>query len=238
MLSADPRAGSRLLVPILQSIGVPLQEELLVAGDFAWQGRGEGDRPCPIGVEYKTIGDLMSCITSARFSDVQLPGLVKLYEHAWLLIEGLWKPNEEGKLVLHGSHLPSWGRKVWMYSDIVKWLSTIEMKGGIHIARTGSKQESAFWIKASYSWWTSKAWEDHDAHRHHAKPALEGTWTETGLVERWAASLPGVGPKRSGEVCGSFKTPLELAEATREQWRAAGLGPKTSEKVWKAIRGE
>jgi ERCC4-type nuclease len=210
----------------------------MAAGDFAFQGRGEGERPVPIGIEYKTIGDLMSCIMSARFSDVELPGLISLYEHSWLLVEGYWKPDEGGKLVINNHQHPTWGKKIWMYADVVKWLTTIEMKGRIHIARTGSKQESAFWVKALYTWWTSKAWEDHDAHRQHSKAALEGTWTETGLVERWASCLSGVGPKRAREVSGVFETPLELAEASVASWRAAGLGPKTAEKVHKQIRGE
>lgn len=236
----DPRAGSSKLAESLRAIGAPVQDEMLVAGDVSFTGRGPEERPVAVGVEYKTLSDLLACIVSGRFSDVQLPGLQALYEHYWLLVEGAWKPAADGTLLLfhHGSWVPNpWSRRAWKCADVNHWLTSIEVMGGVKIARTSSRAESAFWVKSLYSWWTGKAFEEHDAHQHRMKSPTMRSYTPPSPVEIWAASLPGVGPKRAKIVGESFSNPRIMANAPADEWVGIeGIGPKTAEKVVRWIR--
>ena len=55
---------------------------------MAFFGAGpEGD--WYIGIEYKTVDDVVACIKSGRFTGTQLPGMLRTYDMSFLLIEGL-----------------------------------------------------------------------------------------------------------------------------------------------------
>lgn len=239
----DPRAGSKSLEEPLKQIGVPVQMEQLVAGDASFIGRGPGDRPVSIGVEYKTLGDLLSCIVSGRFADVQLPGLRQAYELSWLLVEGIWRPGPNGELhtFTYGKWQSApWTSKTWRIGDLNHWLTTMEVIGGVHIARTASRVESAYWLKSLYSWWTAKQFEDHNSHRALKDPTLASNpfRVDVPLVERVAACLPGIGPKRATAVAEHFGSVSTLANAGVEAWEEIdGIGKTTASKVVAAIGG-
>src|SRR5574341_487369 len=85
MIHIDPRAGSDKLIPRLQALHVPVSKTQLEYGDIHWLGRGEDDRPIPIGIEYKTITDVLDCIKTGRFAGRQLEGMQDAYELIWRL---------------------------------------------------------------------------------------------------------------------------------------------------------
>jgi len=239
----DPRAGSKNLEAPLKEIGVPVVMEQLVAGDAAFTGRGPGERPVSIGVEYKTLSDVLQCIVSGRFADVQLPGMKQAYEVSWLLIEGIWRPGPEGELHTFAFgkwQSAPWTQRVWRMVDLNHWLTTMEVIGGVNIARSASRAESAFWLKSLYTWWTAKQWDDHNSHRQLKAPAIDNPFgRHVPLVERVAACLPGIGPKRALAVAERFGSVLALANADVEAWEEIeGVGKTTARKVHDAIRSE
>jgi ERCC4-type nuclease len=68
--------------------------ERMQFGDFSWLGNGPDGAPWSIGVERKTIGDMIQSITSDRFSGHQLPGLLNTYNAVYVLVEGLYRPDQ------------------------------------------------------------------------------------------------------------------------------------------------
>src|SRR5689334_15702242 len=100
MLLVDPRIGSRDLLLPLQRFGVPaeLSPVNMDAGDFAFVGRGVNDAALTVGIELKETVDLVQSLRSGRFAGHQLPGLLRTYDRAWLLTEGMWRVGESGLL--------------------------------------------------------------------------------------------------------------------------------------------
>src|SRR5262245_22382982 len=162
-IRVDDRVGSCDLEPLLKARGLPVELTRLDYADVCWMGNGP-EGPVLVGVELKTIGDLLSCITSQRFTGHQLPGLQDTYSVSYLLVEGLWKCGKSGELLVHrhgGWSEVGWGKKKWSYSEVEHWLSSVEQQGGVCLWRTANRDETVAVIHARYSWWASKDWRDH-----------------------------------------------------------------------------
>lgn len=162
-LRVDDRVGSVDLAKPLKERGLPVELTRLDYGDVCWVGNGP-EGPVLVGVELKTIGDLLSCIVSQRFTGHQLPGLQDCYAITYLLVEGRWKPGKAGELLLgNGDRWDEvkWGKKKWGYRELDHWLSSVEQQGGVCLWRTASRDETVSLIHSRYSWWTSKGWGEH-----------------------------------------------------------------------------
>lgn len=95
-LLIDSRAGSNKLIDKFPG---ECESTFLEYGDVVFQGNGP-DGDWLIGIEYKTLEDIVGCIKSGRFTGTQLPGMMHTYDVSFLLVEGIPRPDRNsGQLV-------------------------------------------------------------------------------------------------------------------------------------------
>lgn len=256
MISLDNRAGSAPLFPYLRGIGLPCQLTRLAYGDISFIGVGPGGIPITVGVEVKSINDVLQSITTGRFSGHQLPGLKKSYDIVWLLIEGLWRPNQKTGVLQYRRKRGEWadltvGTRRFMFRDLATWLFTTEIKGGISIARVSDWGEAILWISTLYSWWTSKEWEGHRSHLALNETGRDRFFDNALLIKPTllrmvAAELPGIGWSKSEAIANKFENveqlvmadPDTLAEITYvdKGGTEKRIGTVVASKVYMALR--
>lgn len=239
MLYVDPRVGSKELAPLLRARGAHVELKKGDA-DFYWLG-DEGK--VRVGVERKTIGDLLSCIADGRFAGHQLIKLHESFDVVWLLVEGEYIADPYGELLVTdrtGTFKPvPWGKRAWMHKAVEKYLSTMTHRGGVLVKNTQDRPDSADWIRAEYGWWQEPI-EEHKSHRafHNHNLMDKVNLVKPSLVRRWANELPGIGWERSLGVDKHFKAPAEMVLADAKEWASIdGIGKKTAEAVVEVIRG-
>jgi len=222
-------------------------------GDVSFLGNGPMGM-VSVGIEYKRIGDAITCMTGGRFTGHQLPGMLQSYQQCWLLVEGMVRcgngNGSDGVLQVH-AWPEGWkdyrqGHRFIMWRDYQHWLMSLAQMTNLRIAHTASIKESAAWIAALYSWW-QREWASHrSVGSVYVTPvATEGVGgalsTVTGhapsLSRLWAMQLPGIGADRSKTVAMGFPTALELATADEDRWQMIdGIGKTLAHKVVTAIR--
>lgn len=210
-------------------------------GDFCWEGKGPEGAPWLVGVERKVIGDLLSCMTTNRFTDHQLPGMLATYNVSYLIVEGMCKYDlTDGvfKVYKGGVWAPAgFSQRVFRASEVLGFLNTLTIMTGVHVIRTQSDRETASTLLALYYWWTSKDFEQHRSHlQAGTKVQLLGRMS---LLRRWAKELPGIGYDRSKSVEQHFKSPIAMATSTPEDWlQIPGVGKTLANKAVEAMRKE
>jgi len=235
MMFLDSRVGSKDLLDPMRRFGIPVELTTLDYGDATWLGKGP-DGPLPVGVELKTIGDLLSSLVSGRLTGHQIPGMVQQYHQVWLVVEGMVKPDREtGELQqFRGS---GWrpielGRRRFTYHDFSAFLATLETKAGVHVRQTEGRWETACLLASLYRWW-QKDWESHRGHLAF-EPVLRDTalLSQPSLLRRLAKELPGVGWTKSAEVEAHFKTVDRMTSATEADWvQIKGIGKTLAGKI-------
>lgn len=254
VIAIDPRIGSKELLPYFKPFGVEVDLVPLEFGDVAWWGNGPTGLEF-VGVERKVLTDLIQSMRSKRLSGHQLPGLLKTYDHIYLLIEGVWRCGKSGEIEEY------YGRRGWcpvrvggsrgvLYTEVEHYLATLEHLCGVRVVMTSDEERTVAWCVSRYRWWTEKEWEKHDSHVQIYAPYREGERNgggrgssrgtfrprTIGLTELWAAQLEGVN-KKAYEVGKRFKSPMEMANASEQEWVKL-LGKKTGMKAARRIRGE
>ena len=257
MLALDPRAGSGDLLRPLKRRGVPVEPQELEFGDAAFFGSGgqaAGEMPIHVGIEVKRISDVLQCIHDGRFAGHQLPGLLRLYDVVWLVVEGGYRASANGVLELpvHKGARHRWvdyasytgSTRQVMWRSVQHWLTTMEMRAGIRVARTLTHEETADWIAALYSWW-QKDWDDHRSHLALyagrdigvGDGAVELFTRRPNLVGFVAQVLPGIGAERAHLVQKHFTSVEALVAADEAEWVSIkGIGKVTAKKVVEALR--
>jgi ERCC4-type nuclease len=244
-IQLDDRTGSGDLLPLLRSRGLPTVLTRLPYGDAAFIGNGPDECPMPIGIEIKSISDILKCIGDGRFSGHQLPGLVADFDYIWLIAEGIYR-SDQGTGFLQTYVRGGWrnamvGTRRFMARELEQWFLTITIRAGVRIVCTGGRNETADFLRNLYNWWTVKSWTEH---KSHLAPHLHSFTPDSALLVRptlarlVAKELPGIGWEKSAAVAKTFPSVLEMAVAEEDDWRAIeGIGAKTAEKVVRAIRG-
>lgn len=119
MILIDDRTGSRELAPLFKQLGQPFKIIRLEYADFAFDGNGPDGEVVKVGIERKTVPDLLQSLASGRFADGQLPGLQATYNHFYIFIEGAMRRSlkEEGMLEYSMDGMP------WTtgYSKPISW---------------------------------------------------------------------------------------------------------------------
>ncbi len=235
----ERRAGSKdLLLPLLRA-GLDAELTDMEFGDVAFTGKGEGDVPVDVGVEFKTLSDLVSSIRTGRLAGHQLPGMQRTYApYAWLVVEGLWRADSHGHVTTYKGKARGWatlpGRMT--VSELEKTLLTYQLCGGVHVRYTDSRAATVSFLSALYRWFTDRSLDAHTSHlvAYHAPPIRP-----VSAFRQTATTLPGVGYRLSQAVEAFFGGRLDRAfSAHEEEWaKIDGLGPKTARAIVQHIKG-
>ena len=256
----DKRRGSYELLPYLQALRIPVKAAFLDYGDFAIEGgKGPEDEPVRIGIERKTLGDLVTSIQSGRFTGQredgsmgQLPGMLVEYDVPLLLIEGIWRPAADGTIEVlfvpknqkpekkeFGFWVPFRGQM--LYRALNRFLFTVLFKARVPYFRTMGIRETAQWLADLHVWWVDKGYDAHKSHlasdRTFDNAPDRLLWRAPNFVEQVAARFPGIGDVRSKAVAERFPTVLDMVNADEEEWlEVEGVGAVTAERLHRKLR--
>lgn len=199
----DSRVGSKELLPLLLAQGVRAELATLDSADFAFEGQGpNGDET--IGIERKTLGDLVSSLKDGRLqglqgesSSGQLGRLAAAFDYVWLLVEGDWTADAAGRLCQrrhHGTLRPVPGGLT--EDSLTKRLLSLEMigslqtRGGFRVKQTSNPRATAAWVASLHRWWTDKSWTEHATlHTRHTPQSVH----RLSRFREIAMTLPGLG---------------------------------------------
>ncbi len=235
MVLVDDREGSRSFLNPIRHLGGSASIERLDAADFAFCGNGP-DGPVAIGIERKTVPDLIESMRGRRLSGHQVRLLSSCYDLQFLIVEGQFRPNPDSHLL--ETRNVDWGKwyngfgKPIHYGEIASYLIGLDANG-IPVMRTGSESETAAWVVWLWKYY-QKPWTDHKSLRSiyappPSRPAGKMTWEEPNLVAKMASQIPGVDQK-AWVVGKKFSSPREMVMATEEDWIIGGE-PKNGRKV-------
>lgn len=240
VILVDNRTGSKELLPYIRAAKVQCELAQLEFGDACFEGNGPEGRIL-VGVERKTLGDMLNCIDDARYAAHQRPGMLSMYNRSILMIEGEWKPDlHSGYMMWLAGHMTwkpfSYRSRYVAYSKLFRYLMSIQMSGVI-VMQTRDLEHTAFNI-CECCYYFGKKWADHTALQEMQKFNLPDLNGRPSLVRRWAAALDGVGVKHSLVADKTFKTPLELAQSDELDWvRIPGIGVKLAKSIVRSIHG-
>lgn len=207
----------------------------------------------PVWVERKKIKQLAMCAMQVgnlnsqirRARDAAEVGVE--YAALYLVIEGLWRPGEDGLV-----ELPD-GRGGWQklmvfgptsfieYSRVDGYLNTLETVEGVTVKRVGSEKESATVLIDLWHWW-QKPIESHTSTKKwggEKKQLGLGDAGKPSLVRRWAAELPGVGWELAKRVEDKFGCVHGMVLAEERDWiTIQGIGKETAKRIMLEIHKE
>jgi len=147
----------------------------LESGDVAFTGNGESG-PILVGVELKSILDLIASLDSHRLQGAQLPGMIEFgYDVRWLLVYGSYRSNPaNGNLQIRkratGTGKAQWidymlGKRAVPYGFPEAFLCSPSFTSlGFQSHRVIDIDEAVAWIMVLYRTW-SKPWKDHKSMR-------------------------------------------------------------------------
>lgn len=241
MILVDARQGSAELIPNLQRLNVSVEKTSLEFGDFAFEGNGQHGKVA-VGIERKTLHDMLACIEDSRYAGHQRPGMRGLYDVSLLIVEGHWRPHDPDGFLMEGfNNGLSWGfckfrSQRTMYHKIYRYLISVAMTG-VHVIHSRDMFHTAFNIVEWFHWF-QKSWQNHASMQEMQKLRIPSISGKPPLVRRWAAELEGVGMKTSDLAARHFKTPIQLATADEMQWlRIPGIGVKTAQAIYREVNG-
>jgi ERCC4-type nuclease len=248
MVFVDQRVGSADLAPLLATIGVPVELTTLEFGDCCFSGNGPDGGVVTVGIERKTVSDLLQSFASGRLTNHQLPGMTAEYDYRVLALEGRYRCGKDGILEWarerewkDGATISNWetagyGLRRWTYREFEGRLITLQLKAGIAIHRSSDMADTARHIAALYEWWTGSSFEEHRSHLATPNKAQFAMLRPPTVRERVAAQLPHIGASRAPMIAGAFESVRAMCEAPAERWASMpGLGKKTAADIVAAL---
>ena len=243
MILIDGRVGSKELFPYIMKLKIPCEITRLEYGDACFSGNGPRG-PVTIGIERKTLHDMLACIDDARYSAHQLPGMNMLYTRSFLCLEGAWRPgdggNYDGQLMQGfsggwGPLKPKGGRGV-RYAKLYRYLISIALSGVI-ITFSRDICHTAYNIVEIYQYF-QKQWREHTSLRELQKLAIPVMDGKPSVVRQWATAFEGIGIEKGEDAERLFKTPIKLATADEMEWlKIPYVGPDTARRIVREING-
>ena len=237
----DDRAGSKELIRFQ-----PLKDtgELcrLNSGDAAFTGNGP-DGDVIVGVEVKSIFDLIGSIRTGRLQGTQIPRMVAEFDVCWLLYYGCYRPAVRGNdlQINRGGKWKGYrlGKQKVPYGYVEGFLLTLSASG-VLVKRVSDPREAAAWIGVLHRWY-GKRWDQHKGMRtfDNSRAITEMPEMDPGVLlrARVASQLPGVGFERAMAVGRHFGSVTEMVGASEEEWaQVEGIGPVIASAVKGAMR--
>jgi len=237
MLFIDPRVGGSAQereASLKRWIaGTGGEQRALPFGDFAIDGFAPGGRPTLVGIEFKTVSDLLSSLDTGRFAGHQVPGLVSSYEYRYLLVEGSLQLSTSGRVNVYRG---GWAETGWMHQALLGLLDDICTQAGISVLRSANREESYSVLKAVAAVW-SKPWEERTGLNVIYTPPPPLFLPRPSQATEFANRLPGFGWSRARAAAKHFGNGLEMASATEKDWREVeGVGKTLAKAAFAAWR--
>jgi ERCC4-type nuclease len=225
MILVDYRQGSHELVAPLELRGLEVAETELPAADLAWTGRGMKDAPVEVGVEFKTLEEMVDSFRTERLQEQVMrmrgaePGQRPLYDYAWIVFEGEVIFDKQGRLmkrVGRRDFKPLPGKMTHM--ELLKRLFVLHLNAGVAWVNTESRRETLDVLEALYRVWTDKPLDEHGSHMAIYQPeALVPISDFRKTVS--SACFPGISIRKSIAVERAFKGSLRRAvNAPVDEW--------------------
>lgn len=238
----DDRAGSGDLIDFPPLKG---HAELtrMDSGDVIIIGKGPEDKPMLVGVEVKSVFDLLSSISTGRLAGKQIPGMIEDYDVSWLVSYGWYKCGNRGELRVRRKgrwEAVEQGGRSLPYSYLEGFLLTVSALG-IKVKHVyGNKGDLAKWLGVLAGWF-GKPWSEHRALKvfdSSGQPGLLPTLdSRTALRARVAATIPGLGFKRAVAAAHHFPSVRDMMLAGPEEWvKVEGIGKTISKTIVEAVK--
>lgn len=255
MIFVDERTGSVELADAMQSRNLEPMITKLDYGDFAILAANGPNGPgtIDVGIERKTIRDMLQCIRTSRFSGHQLPGLLSTYEITWLVVEGNYRADVATGVLqeYRNPKVGGWvdltlGSSRFMHSELQRFLITLSTCTPLRVWHTRNQIETVIFIADLYQQLKVKEWHQHKSHKGIQTPELLGPMllrsrTKSELAElrrvRAAMCLTGVGQGKAESVAKKFKS-LRAMYAS-DDWTVPGsVGKTLNENVMQELTEE
>lgn len=242
VVTVDDRAGSRELAPLLERLELDVEVKRLPFADMAFEGWGPKGR-CRVGIERKTVRDMLNSLESGRFPDHQLTGMLEDYDFSFLVVEGNYRRDPVTGLLQTPVHGGWWTvkagpQRTYPYTRLEHGLLTLELHTPLKVRRVGGIRETAsfVWSLAHYY---QKQWREHSTLKVFYDNAPPETYVwRVGLVRRVAKEFPLIGWERSAVVAARFKSVRDMVNASAAEWmEIPGVGDGIAGKVCAAIDG-
>lgn len=241
MIQVAREKGSKELLPYILKIGVQAELAGLQFGDFAFEGKGPKGNIL-IGIERKTLHDILHCIDDSRYSAHQRPGMLAMYQKSYLILEGNWKPHTENGTLMEGFNGgSSWGECRYrssrvMYAKLFRYLLSVALSGVI-VIYSRDIIHTAYNVCEVFHYF-QKPWNKHTSLIEVQKLAIPDLRGKPSLTRRWASDLEGVGVVHSMAAERYFRSPIKLAQSSEVDWlRLPGIGVGTAQHIIKEING-
>jgi len=239
MITIDSRVGSKELVPHFAKGVATLGH--LEFGDASFIGLDHGN-VVTIGIERKALSDFLSSMQTGRLAAVQLPGLRACYNHVYVIVEGIYKSDQNGRILIPrggswvGFHL---GRRQFMARELDNFINSLCVEAGVMVRETSNMHRTAGLIYNLHNWWQKKSHESVQAmHKHRfSEDPMSGILLQPpSLLRRMSAELKGVGWKRSKEVADHFKSVKDMIEAREKEWlKIPGIGKTLAKSIMEEL---
>lgn len=239
----DDREGSKQLIN-----HAPLNEcgQLcrLDSGDACFPGNGPGGDVL-VGVEVKSILDLISSMNTGRLNGTQIPAMKQQYDVVWLLVYRDYTvgPNGELMVATGKEFLPYFiGSKPVPYGEIEARLVTIA-EAGVHVKCVKDDVEAAWWLgvlarRYARPYKSHKSLQVFDRSRSVSAQPLDAELRDpvTLMMAEMASHLPAMGYVRAVAAARHFASPMQMFEATEEEWaQVPGVGKVVAREVVQAL---
>lgn len=196
--------------------------------DAAFLGKGPSG-PVHIGIELKNTMDLIDSMRG-RLAGHQIPGLLETYDYVWLIVEGTFPASADGRIRLRGP------RRALYVSDVLGYLTSLEIQAGVKVKRTVDTAGTAAEIARLYRWW-QKPWDHHTSLKVVHRPAetldLRRDSEQVKRKRRVAMALStGIGWARSAAVAKRFDSVLDMIVSSPTEWTEIdGIGKGLAQSI-------
>lgn len=248
MIDIDPRTGSRDLVnyPPLSSLA---RLTRLNSADVRFVGQGPDSTPILIGIELKSILNLVSSISSGQLQSHQIPNMLVDYDVRWLLYYGAHRSSPRNDLQIPTKN-NKWrnykqGKSSVPYGYVYAFLSSPSFTNtGFFSQRVSNVQEAASWIGVLYRTW-QKPYHKHSSMKRLARIDYSLMPTANPDVDRSllqrakiAQAIEGLGYERAMAAANHFPTPRAMLSASAGEWsRVPGIGKVVANNVVRVATG-
>ena len=267
MILIDRRTGSSGYLAPLRALGSASElAGVDLPADVQWDGHGPDQTTFLIGIELKTIQDLLQGLRDGRLAGQQIGPLIQNYDVRYLVITGWWRPSEKG-FIETGRATEEIEPREYISITTVRWrlaegchrydailhaIETICQHANVIPVFLDTKEETTLWLKITHDWW-QKPWDSHrTSERLYVTPipytareaAARSTQSLTGKP-RWQGKSTIIEAwlhalphmgRKAVTLAPNFKTPAAIVY--QQDWRDfEGIGKKSAQDIRQAIHG-